>query len=336
MPRSAASAGQLSGPDGRCRAGRRRAGRASAIAGARTWAKVRGERQRRLAGAAGERDDGAVGRGWWPRARARPRGRPCRGRRPSRSSGTGSRRALEAARSGTAAHGDAAACAAAGPVQHDDARRAAVSSHAGDDGAAGGHEARTVASSTDPRRRENASSMSVDRQPITAESAPAAVGPYSHAVRSGGFLFCSGQIAAGPGDGRARRGRHRRADAPVPAQPRRRSARRPARRSRDAVRMRVYVTDMGAFAEVNEAYAEFFADRPARARRRSASRRCRSARRSRSTPIVALPAEAVTGRAGHRRGRRRAPATAIARRRAPHAGPAVGDAERALRAATSC
>ncbi len=30
---------------------------------------------------------------------------------------------------------------------------------------------------------------------LSALGAPAAVGPYSHAVRSGGLLFCSGQVA---------------------------------------------------------------------------------------------------------------------------------------------
>ena len=33
---------------------------------------------------------------------------------------------------------------------------------------------------------------------LSASGAPAAVGPYSHAVRAGGFLFCSGQVALDP------------------------------------------------------------------------------------------------------------------------------------------
>ena len=62
--------------------------------------------------------------------------------------------------------------------------------------------------------------MSADRQPITAPDAPAAVGPYSHAVRSGGFLFLSGQTPLDPATGKLVDGDDRRADAPVPAQPR--------------------------------------------------------------------------------------------------------------------
>jgi len=33
---------------------------------------------------------------------------------------------------------------------------------------------------------------------VSAPGAPAAVGPYSHAVRVGGLLFCSGQVALDP------------------------------------------------------------------------------------------------------------------------------------------
>ena len=38
-------------------------------------------------------------------------------------------------------------------------------------------------------------SLSQPMDVITAPVAPAAVGPYSHAVRAGGLLFCSGQVA---------------------------------------------------------------------------------------------------------------------------------------------
>ena len=35
---------------------------------------------------------------------------------------------------------------------------------------------------------------------ISTEKAPAAVGPYSQAVKAGGFIWCSGQIALDPAD----------------------------------------------------------------------------------------------------------------------------------------
>ena len=39
---------------------------------------------------------------------------------------------------------------------------------------------------------------------ITTERAPQAIGPYSQAVRAGGFIFCSGQIPLDPDTGEMR------------------------------------------------------------------------------------------------------------------------------------
>ena len=41
--------------------------------------------------------------------------------------------------------------------------------------------------------------MSIDA--VSTTSAPAAIGPYSQAIRANGFLFCSGQIALDPATG---------------------------------------------------------------------------------------------------------------------------------------
>ena len=40
-----------------------------------------------------------------------------------------------------------------------------------------------------------------DRKTVDAEGAPEAIGPYNHAVASGGLLFCSGQIPLDPESG---------------------------------------------------------------------------------------------------------------------------------------
>jgi len=107
--------------------------------------------------------------------------------------------------------------------------------------------------------------VSQHREPVTAIGAPAAVGPYSHAVRAGGLLFCSGQIPLDPdtnelvGD--------------TPAEQATRCLRNlqavcaaAGATLDDAVRCTVYLTDLaGAFAAVNEAYGVFFpAGPPAR------------------------------------------------------------------------
>ena len=106
--------------------------------------------------------------------------------------------------------------------------------------------------------------MSHHREVVTALDAPAAIGPYSHAVRTGGLLFISGQIPLDPSTGELV------GDSPGD------QARRCLENLRavcaaagaslaDAVRVTVYLTDMGAFGEVNETYATFFeTDPPAR------------------------------------------------------------------------
>ncbi len=43
--------------------------------------------------------------------------------------------------------------------------------------------------------------MSHHRHVVTALNAPAAVGPYSHAVAAQGLLFCSGQVPLDPESG---------------------------------------------------------------------------------------------------------------------------------------
>ena len=106
--------------------------------------------------------------------------------------------------------------------------------------------------------------MSKHREPVTALGAPAAIGPYSHAVRAGGLLFCSGQIPLDADSGEL--------VGDTPSQQAAQCLRNlqavcaaAGATLADAVRCTVYMTDLGAFAEVNEAYGEFFeADPPAR------------------------------------------------------------------------
>src|SRR3954453_5338290 len=107
--------------------------------------------------------------------------------------------------------------------------------------------------------------MSHHRETVTALGAPEAVGPYSHAVRAGGLLFCSGQIPLDPDSGelvgdspgdQARRGLENLSVVAAAAG---------ASLGEDAVRLTIYLTDIEAFNEVNEAYAWFFeSDPPAR------------------------------------------------------------------------
>ena len=103
--------------------------------------------------------------------------------------------------------------------------------------------------------------MSHHRDPVTAPGAPDAVGPYSHAVRSGGVLYCSGQVPLDPETGKLVEGS-------VGDQTRRclenlrLVCRAAGAELSDAVRLGIYVTDMGTFSEVNEAYGSFFGEGP--------------------------------------------------------------------------
>jgi 2-iminobutanoate/2-iminopropanoate deaminase len=106
--------------------------------------------------------------------------------------------------------------------------------------------------------------MAMDREIVEAPGAPAAVGPYSHAVRVGELLFCSGQIPLDPETGEL--------VGETPVEQARRCLENlgavcsAAGTSLDrAVRVTVYMADLAAFAEVNEVYATFFpTDPPAR------------------------------------------------------------------------
>ncbi len=104
-----------------------------------------------------------------------------------------------------------------------------------------------------------------DRQTVTAPDAPKPAGPYSHAVRAGGLLFCAGQVPLDPATGALVEGS-------VGDQARRCLdnltivCEAAGTRLADAVRMSIYVTDISTFAEVNAAYGEYFdaGDPPAR------------------------------------------------------------------------
>jgi 2-iminobutanoate/2-iminopropanoate deaminase len=102
---------------------------------------------------------------------------------------------------------------------------------------------------------------SATRRAVTAPGAPPAVGPYTHAVRHGDLLFCSGALPLHPDT------QELVADSLA-------SETTQCLRNLAAVceaagtvlgqapRLTVYATDLAAFAEINDAYAAFFADDP--------------------------------------------------------------------------
>ncbi len=103
--------------------------------------------------------------------------------------------------------------------------------------------------------------MAASRESITAHNAPEAIGPYVHAVATGGLLFCSGQIPLDPRTGEI-----------VGATPADQAGRclenlaavcdAAGATLGDAVKVTIYMTDLSAFAAVNEVYGSFFESAP--------------------------------------------------------------------------
>src|SRR3954454_23449950 len=96
-----------------------------------------------------------------------------------------------------------------------------------------------------------------DRTPVTADDAPAAIGPYSQAVRHGNLLFCSGQIPLDAASGELVGGTL--ADETTRCLENLSAVCRAAGTSlRRAVRLTIYTTQLDGFAEINDAYGAFF------------------------------------------------------------------------------
>lgn len=104
----------------------------------------------------------------------------------------------------------------------------------------------------------------MSRQAIHSAAAPAAIGPYSQAIRVGDTVYLSGQIGVDPATGNLRDG--------TPAQARQVFANLQAVAAAaggtldDIVKLTLLLADMADFAQVNEIMASFFTEPyPARA-----------------------------------------------------------------------
>ena len=99
----------------------------------------------------------------------------------------------------------------------------------------------------------------MSRRTVSTDNAPAAIGPYSQGVVSGGLLFTAMQIALDPGSGEL-------VGSTTPEQGRRcleniRAVVEAAGGSlATVVKTTIYLTDISQFGAVNEVYAEFFGE----------------------------------------------------------------------------
>lgn len=100
--------------------------------------------------------------------------------------------------------------------------------------------------------------MSQNKQAVSTTSAPAAIGPYSQAVRIGNFLYSSGQVALDPASG-----------AVVPGGITEQTTRvienlkavlaAAGSSLAEVVKTTVFLKNMGDFAAMNEVYGRYFA-----------------------------------------------------------------------------
>jgi 2-iminobutanoate/2-iminopropanoate deaminase len=96
---------------------------------------------------------------------------------------------------------------------------------------------------------------------ISTSDAPAAIGPYSQAVRSGNFLFCSGQIPLDPKSGQIVSGdiatETRRVLDNIGA-----VLKAEGLAFQNIVKTTIFLTDLGDFQTVNEVYGSYFKQQP--------------------------------------------------------------------------
>jgi 2-iminobutanoate/2-iminopropanoate deaminase len=105
----------------------------------------------------------------------------------------------------------------------------------------------------------------MSRKIIKTKDAPEAIGPYSQAVASGGFVFVSGQIPVNPETGTVVEGDIK-TQAGVVMKNAEAILAAAGCRMQDVVKATIYLKNMTDFSAVNEVYGSFFpSDPPARA-----------------------------------------------------------------------
>ena len=101
------------------------------------------------------------------------------------------------------------------------------------------------------------------RETINAKNAPAAVGPYVHAVKAGDFVFTSGQLGLDPATGTLPEGVEAQADQAI------RNIETVLKEAglglSDVIKTTVFLADINDFAAINAIYAKYFTgETPAR------------------------------------------------------------------------
>ena len=105
--------------------------------------------------------------------------------------------------------------------------------------------------------------MIVMKKIISTDKAPAAVGPYSQAVKVGNILYCSGQIGLDPVSGQMK-GSDVRTQAEQVMENIAAVLAAADASFEDVVKTTCFLADINDFATFNEIYAKYFTGKPAR------------------------------------------------------------------------
>lgn len=109
------------------------------------------------------------------------------------------------------------------------------------------------------------SEQTYDREIISSPNAPAAIGPYSQAVRAGDTLYLSGQLGLDPVTGKMA-GQDFESQARQAIKNQKAILKAAGFSLNDVVQCQVFVTDLNNYPAFNEIYKEYFIeDFPARA-----------------------------------------------------------------------
>ena len=98
---------------------------------------------------------------------------------------------------------------------------------------------------------------------IATEKAPAALGPYSQAIRANGMIYCSGQIPINPENGQIE-GKDIAEQAQLVMENIGALLEAAGTDYTKVVKTTCFLADMGDFTAFNEVYAKYFTEKPAR------------------------------------------------------------------------
>ena len=98
---------------------------------------------------------------------------------------------------------------------------------------------------------------------ISTKKAPKAIGPYSHAIKAGGFVFCSGQIAIDPKTNEFKPGTIIEETTRV-IENLKAVLEQAHSGLEKTIKVTVYLLNIDNFSEMNKVYENYFSNKPAR------------------------------------------------------------------------